>query len=97
MKKYIEINGGGWSDVLKKVIKIYNNLPNRSTDMKPIDAVKGGDDVIKKLKESVKETQDDEGRTPPKVYEHRRATAAVSPPSHTYRYHGALYSQNAIP
>ena len=68
MKKYIEINGGGWSDVLKKVIKIYNNLPNRSTDMKPIDAVKGGDDVIKKLKESVKETQDDEGRTPPKVY-----------------------------
>ena len=38
MKKYIEINGGGWSDVLKKVIKIYNNLPNRSTYMKPIDA-----------------------------------------------------------
>ena len=50
MKKYIEINGGGWSDVLKKVIKIYNNLPNRSTDMKPIDAAKGGDDVIKKFK-----------------------------------------------
>ena len=28
---------------------------------------------------------------------HRRATAAVSPPSHTHRYHGALHSQSAIP
>ena len=36
--------------------------------MKTIGAVKGGDDFIKKLQESVKETQEDEGRTPPKVY-----------------------------
>ena len=68
MKNYIEINGGGWSDVLKKAIKIYNNLPNRSTDMRTIGAVKGGDDVNRKLKGSVKETQEDEGRTPPEVY-----------------------------
>ena len=31
------------------------------------------------------------------LYEHRRATAAVSPPSHTHRYDGALHSQSAIP
>ena len=31
------------------------------------------------------------------IYEHRRATAAVSPPSHAHRYHGALHSQIAIP
>ena len=53
---------------MKKMIKTYNDLPNRLTDMKPIGAVKGGDDVIKKLKESLKETQKDEGRTPPKMY-----------------------------
>ena len=36
--------------------------------MEPIGAVKDGDDVIKKLKQSLKETQEDEGRTPPKGY-----------------------------
>ena len=53
---------------MKKVIKIYSSFPNRSTDTKSIGAVEGGDGVISKLKESLKETQDDEGRTPPNVY-----------------------------
>ena len=29
MKRYIEVNGGGWSDVLNKVIKIYLCRPWR--------------------------------------------------------------------
>ena len=53
---------------MNKVIKVYNNLPNRTTDMKPNGAVKGGDDVIMKVKESANETQEDEVRTPPEVY-----------------------------
>ena len=47
--------------------------------MKPIGAVKDGDDLIKKMEGRVKETKEDVGRAPPKVYK-VRDTAQVKIP-----------------